>query len=177
MEKLFLYKVYHFNKNLFILFMGFAILTLFCNLKGFEITPFYVWGMFSEKETAPTEYPVFRIMVNGKVVDYSTGYFPANRFFLQSPLSYYADAKKVGDPLQPFLEKKLKSQYLWLKPFALRVFNSQKEIQQFPVWYEKYLQQTTGEKVKSLKVDVLQASYQSNHSIKINSIYNLIDEK
>ena len=135
-------------------------------------------GMYLKRETAPTEYPVFRIMVNGKVVDYSKGYFPANRFFLQSPLSYYADTKTVGDPLQPFLEKKLKSQYLWLKPYALRVLNSQKEIQQFPAWgIERYLQQTTGEKVKSLKVDVLQASYQSNHSIKINSIYNLIDEK
>ena len=177
MEKLFLYKVYHFNKKLFILFVGFAILTLFCNLKGFEITPFYVWGMYSEKETAPTEYPVFRIMANGKVVDYSTGYFPANRFFLLSPLSYYADAKTVGDPLQPFLEKKLKSQYLWIEPYALRVLNSQNEIQQFPAWYERYLQQTTGEKVKSLKVDVIQVSYQKDHSFKINSIYNLIDEK
>lgn len=177
MEKLFLYKVYHFNKKMFILFLAFAALTLFCNLRGFEITPFYVWGMYSEKETTPTEYPVFKIMVNGKVVDYSTGYFPANRFFLQSPLLYYAGTKTVGDPLQLFLEKKLKTQYLWLKPYALRVLNSQKEIQQFPAWYERYLQQTTGEKVKSLKVDVLQTSYQSDNSIKINSVYNLIDEK
>jgi hypothetical protein len=177
MEKLFLYKVYCYNKKLFILFLAFAFFTVFCNWMGFEITPFYVWGMYSEKEIAPMEYPVFRVMVNEKPVDYSTGYFPANRFFLQSPLSYYAGAKTAGDPLQPFLEKKLKKPYLWLKPYVLRVVNSQKEIHQFPAWYERYLQQTTGDKVKSLKVDVLQATYQNDHSITINSISNLIDEK
>ena len=177
MEKLFLYRVYHFNKKLFIFFAGYVVVTLLCNWKGFEITPFYVWGMYSQKEAEPSSYPVFKIIENDKVIDYSSGYFPANRFFLQSTLSYYADTRKEGDPLQPFLEKKLKSSFVWLKPLAARLVNSQYEIQQFPTWYKRYLQQTTGEKVRILRVDVLQAFYQNDGSIQINASYNLIDEK
>ncbi len=177
MENFFLYKVYRYNKKLFFFFLAFAVFTLFCNLAGFEITPFYVWGMYSQKEIAPKEYPVFRIIANGKLVDYSSGYFPANRFFLQSPLAYYAQAKTEGDPTAVFLEQKLKDKYSFVQPYAPRVLNSGKEISEFPAWYSRYLQQTTGEKVDSLKVDLLQISYQNDGAIKINSVYNLIDEK
>ena len=178
MKKLFLYRLYNYNKKLFFLFAAIAGFTLICNLAGFEITPFYVWGMYSEKEIAPKEYPVFRITVNGKLVDYSTGYFPANRFFLTSPLSYYASVKEDTDPALYFFQQKLNKKYSFFEPFIImKVLNSKKEFDEFPSWYKRYLQQTTGEEVKSYKVDILETSYEKDNSIKIDSVYNLIDEK
>lgn len=176
MRKLFLYKLYCYNKKLFLFFTGFAVLTLLCNLAGFEITPFYVWGMYSQKEVTPKDYPVFVITVNDKPVDYSTGYLPANRFFLLSPLSYYANAKSAGDPTAIFLGEKLKDKFSLVQPFARRVFNSKKELSEFPAWFRRYLQQTTGNHVKALKVDVIRVKYDHENSITINSVDKLIDE-
>ena len=150
---------------------------MLCNLKGFEITPFYVWGMYSGKESKPTEYPVYKIIANDKLVDYSTGYFAANRFFLTSPLSYYESLKGSGDPTFDFLKRKLKGEYYLVQPYTLGLTNSQKAINEFPDWYRKYLEQTTGQKIRSVKVDVLNISWQTDDSIAVNSVYNLIDEK
>src|SRR6185437_780769 len=177
MEKIFLYKVYRYNKKLFFFFLAFAGFSLFCNFAGFEITPFYVWGMYSQKETQPKEYPVFKITANKKLVDYTTGYFPANRFFLLSPLSYYASVKTPEDPTGIFLNEKLGKKYEWAKPYADKVLNSPKEFDKFTGWFKNYIGQTTGEKVQSLKVELFLVSYENNNSIKIDSVHTLIDEK
>jgi hypothetical protein len=177
MEKLFLFKVYRHNKKLFFLFIAFAAFTLFCNLAGFEVTPFYVWGMYSQKETAPKNYTVYRVTANDKPIDYSTGYLPANRFFLISPLSYFVEVRDSTDPTSVFVNKKLKKKFSFIKPYALKVLNSKEDISEFPKWYKRYLQQTTGEKIKTLKVDVLQTSYTAHNSINIDSVYNLLNEQ
>lgn len=176
MGNFFLYKVYRYNKKLFFFFLIFAGFTVCCNLAGFEVTPFYVWGMYSQKEIPVKEYPIFRITANGKLVDYSTGYFPANRFFLLSPLSYYASIK-TADPTNIFLKEKLKERYEWIQPYAEKVLNSQKEVQKFPGWFKRYVEQTSGEKIKDLKVELLLVSYENDDSIKINSVHTVIDEK
>lgn len=175
MKSFFLYKVYQHNKKLFFFFIVFALFTLVCNLAGFEITPFYVWGMYSQKEEAPKEYPIFRITANDNLIDYSTGYYPANRFFLLSPLSYYVSIK-TDDPTAIFLKEKLKEKYEIAKPYADKVLNSSKDIDKFPGWYMRYVGQTTGEEIKKLKVELLLVSYENDNSIKINSVHTVIDE-
>ncbi|MDP4283010.1 MAG: hypothetical protein Q8891_01190 [Bacteroidota bacterium] len=177
MERLFLYKVYKFNKKLFIFFTGFAMLSLICNITGNEITPFYVWGMYSEKEVAPVHYEIFRVQINNNLVDYSTGFLPENRLFLLSPLTYYASMKNAKDPTEVFLKEKLKDKFAMIQPYAKRVLNSQKEVNEFPSWYRRYLQQTTGKIVQNLKVEVLNTSYDIHNNIRIDSTYTLIDER
>lgn len=176
MEKNFLYRVYQYNKKLFFFFFIFAGFTLICNLTGFELTPFYVWGMYSQKEKIQEEYPVYKITADDKLVDYSTGYFPATRFFLLSPLSYYESMEKSEDPTAFFLQKKLKAKYEWIKPYADKVLNSQMEVDKFPAWLKRYVNQTTGKKIKKLKVELLLVSYDKDNSFKINSVHTIIDE-
>lgn len=174
-SRLFLYKVYKFNKKLFTFFVTFAGLTMMGNLTGNEVTPFFVWGMYSEKEAPPTDYEIFRITVNNKIVDYTTGYLPSNRFFLQSPLIYYTMMKNGEDPTALFLRRKLKNRFSTIQPYASDVLNSTKEYKEFPLWYQRYLQQTTGERIQNFKVEVLKTSFDSGNAIKINSSYTLID--
>lgn len=176
MERFFLYRVYQYNKKLFFFFSIFAALTLFCNLTGFEITPFYVWGMYSQKEEAAKEYRVLKITADGDLIDYSTGYFPANRFFLLSPLSFYESLKTMGDPTEIFLKRKLEQKYEWIKPYSDRVVNSQKEINGFPGWYKRYIEQTTGKKITNLKVEMLFVSCENENLFKVDSAHTLIDE-
>lgn len=167
MKQLFLYKVYGYNKKLFLFFAFFSVVTIICNLTGNEVTPFFVWGMYSQKEKPAEYYPVYKITVNGKILDYTTGFFPANRFFLQSPLSYYLEMKENGDPLKLFLQKKLGVKYFYDFPYSSSVFNSSQNIEKFPGWYKEYLEQTTVEEIKSFKVEVLQAIYDNQNRIDI----------
>ncbi len=175
MNRLFLYRVYRYNKKLFIFFIAFAGLSVTCNLIGDEITPFYVWGMYSAKEVPRKNYEILQITVNDKIVDYSTGYLPANRFFLQFPLIHYTLMKDGDDPAETFLKEKLKGKFSIIEPLLPWILNSKEEVQEFPSWYKRYLQQTTGEKVQNFKVEMLEASFDLNNHIKINSAYTLID--
>jgi hypothetical protein len=177
MRQLFLYKVYLFNKKLFLFFTIFAGFTLICNLTGNEVTPFYVWGMYSENEVAPKEYEIFKVTENDQLVDYSTGFLPANRFFLLSPLTYYFQIKNYEDPTRNFLQKKLNENFSLVEPYANIVLNSSNEFKEFPFWYRRYLQQTTGELVSNYRVELLKTSYDKNNLIKVNSAYILINEK
>ena len=177
MKQLFLYKVYFYNKKLFFFFTTFAALTLICNLAGNEFTPFYVWGMYSENEVAPVEYQILEVTENNHLIDYSTGFLPSNRFFLLSPLNYFSQIKNSEDPTKAFLQNKLKDNFSLVGTYANIVLNSSKEFQEFPLWYKRYLQQTTGKIVNNYRVDLLNAAYDKSNHVKINSAYILINEK
>jgi hypothetical protein len=177
MEPAFLKKVYRYNKNLFVFFVLFSALTLLANLSGDEITPFFVWGMYSENEVPQEQYSIFKLTANDDTIDYSTGYLPANRFFLLSPLSYFESSKNNEDPTRIFLEKKLKNSFSAIEPFANKVLNGEEEFQKFPAWYKRYLQQTTGENISNYKVEILKVHYDADNIVQLNSAYTLIDEK
>ena len=177
MEPVFLKKVYRYNKKLFVFFVLFSALTLLANLSGDEITPFFVWGMYSENEVPQEQYSIFKISVNERPLDYTTGYLPANRFFLLSPLSYFESSKNNEDPTRIFLEKKLENSFSTIEPFANKVLNGKEEFQKFPAWYKRYLQQTTGENISNYKVEILKVHYDADNIVRLNSAYSLIDEK
>ena len=66
MEKSYLRKVYEHNKKLFYACMLFISLTLFTNLLGWQVTPFFVWGMYSEKEIEKNDHTIYQTMHNQK---------------------------------------------------------------------------------------------------------------
>ena len=122
-------------------------------------------------------YSIFKVTANDHVIDYSTGYLPANRFFLISPLGYYESAKNNEDPTRIFLQKKLQNSFSSIEPFANKVLNGEQEFQKFPAWYKRYLQQITDENVSSYKVEILKVYYDADNVVRLKSAYTLIDEK
>jgi len=82
----------------------------------------------------------------------------------------------MGDPTEIFLKRKLEQKYEWIKPYSDRVVNSQKEINGFPGWYKRYIEQTTGKKITNLKVEMLFVSYKNENLFKVDSAHTLIDE-
>src|SRR4051812_8435577 len=95
MKKTFLYRVWLHNKSLCYIMSIFVGLTVFTNLLGDEVTPFFVWGMYSEKEKPVRAVELLQTTINGDTVvniyDYSNG---DTRFYLSSPLAYF---KKIKD--------------------------------------------------------------------------------
>lgn len=173
----FLYRVYKFNKQLFTFFVLFLAGTIFTNLLGWQATPFFVWGMFSEKENSRTTYPLIKITVNdNSVINYTKLYTDANKFFLTSPLQQYIFMKKNNgeDPTANFLQKKLGGNYKLIEKAAIKVLNGSKEYHLFFSWYKRYMEQTTGIEINNYKIEVLQTRFSDKNKIEVYST-ELID--
>lgn len=173
MKNWFLYRVYRFDKKLFILLVFFISATIFTNLLGWQIAPFFVWGMYSEKEKQINEYGILKITVNDSVlVDYySPDLHGANSFFLGTPLQLYLDMKEKDgiDPTKLFLQEKLKNKYYLVKDVADKVLNGQTEYQSFLLWFKRYLEQTLKIKVNSFKIEMLRGNYDSTNHFHVYS--------
>src|ERR1700712_3518610 len=157
MKNSFFYKLYLFDKKLFLFILIFSAFTILCNIKGEEVTPFFIWAMYSEKETAINKYDIFRITVNDTtVIDYTAGFTDNNRFFLTAPLKYFDRIKKnnFNDPSLSFIRQKLGQHYLAIEPLAKQVFDYKDSYEDFTEWYARYLQQSIKLTVNKLEVDV-----------------------
>lgn len=168
----FLYRVYKLNKRLFFFFVFFLAGTLVTNLLGWQVTPFFVWGMYSEREKEAGGQPLFKITINDStVINYSSGYADANRFFLTSPLRLYTFIKQNNglDPTAVFLEKKLGARFSLVKNTSLKVLNDSARYHTFLPWYKKYLEQTTGLTIHKYTIELLEAGYDENKQINIHS--------
>src|SRR5690349_15738420 len=111
---MFLNKVKQHNKKLFQAMALFAAATLLCNLTGNEVTPFFVWGMYSAKEPPVQQYELLQTTINDSVVlNVDDIYTSDTRFYLSSPLGYYKQINdnRGVDPTISFLQEKLHDQY------------------------------------------------------------------
>ena len=151
----------------------FAVLTLTANLAGDEITPFFVWGMYSEKEKPVAHYDVLKVIINDSLtVDYSSG-LDSKRFYLFSPLLYY---RKIADnngkdPTASFLEARLGNYYSSLvAPLAGRIFNTRAETDKFMEWYRRYMGEFVSPDIWKIRIDVVRTSYEDSR-LRADSIY------
>jgi hypothetical protein len=154
-SRLYFFRLYRSNRKLFFVILSFVFVTIVCNLLGYEATPFFVWGMYSEKQTEPRFYEVQRVIINdSQTIDITGGYTPSTRFLLNSSLWYYMDINKNHgiDPTISFLQSKLRDRYSLIKPYAYILFNDSGRIDAFMPWYRKYVQEVTNTKVDKLTI-------------------------
>jgi hypothetical protein len=173
MNDTFLYKVKKHNTRLFIVMLLFTLGTLLCNLTGDEVTPFFVWGMYSAKEQPVEQYELLQTTINDSALlnEYDV-YTGDTRFYLSSPLVYYkkiTDNKGI-DPTMSFIKEKLSVSDHTLAPLEKRLFNTDEHQQAFMNWYRRYIGQATGIVVRSLRVDVVKVHFNGASLVK-DSVY------
>jgi hypothetical protein len=171
MRNSFLYRVYYHNKKLFC-FMGlFVAGTLFCNLAGFEVTPFFVWGMYSRPEKPVEEYEVLQPVADGKPIDISSGYMDNTRVYLNGPLAWYKAILDNGntDPTLTFLDSRLKGHCRWIYSPASRVLNGPDQLAAFPDWYRGYLSSISGVPIGTLSISAVRVHYDARQHIVVDS--------
>ncbi len=168
MKRSYLARVFASDKRLFLFIAGFAGLTLLCNLAGHEVTPFFVWGMYSRHEKVVDQYEVPVTMLDdGSQVDASAGYTDNTRFFLNSPLLMYMGIREnggvdlQGHGLRGF------------GPLKDRLFNGAFALGAFPAWYGRYVSVVTGREGIGGSIEVRRIHYDDNQHIIVDSSYLL----
>lgn len=165
-------QLYKYNKYIAISICTFCVLTIGVNFLKTEITPLFVWGMYSEREKVLNTYDIYRVVVNDSVaIDYSSGFTDANRFFLLSPLSYYIQIGQNGgrDPLEDLIKKKTGEYYDVFNYFEKSIYNDLRRQQAFKIWYANYLEETIHLKVNKVGLEVLRVHYEANGRLKLDS--------
>jgi hypothetical protein len=152
---------------------AFATFTVVFNLMGNEVTPFFVWGMYSAKEQPVQQYEVLQTTINDRIIadpyDYTT---TDTRLYLNMPLAYYKRIKENNftDPTISFLQTRLHQHYSSIRFLEKSSFNTNLQKQDFLNWYARYLQQVTKINIKTIRIDVIQVHYNNQHLIK-DSVY------
>jgi hypothetical protein len=158
----FLSKLYHYDKRLCLVVILFFSLTLVANLLRTETTPFFIWGMYSEKEIPSDTYQILQVVVNDNtLVDYSSNFTDANRFYLISPLTYSWLIRQNGgiDPEERFIKKKTGKYFSIAATFEKHLFNDSSDQGAFQKWYVNYLEGTLHTPIRSLQVNLLELAY------------------
>jgi hypothetical protein len=172
MKNTFLYQVWLHSPKLCYILAAFTALTVCGNLLGDEVTPFFVWGMYSEKEKPVQQYEILKTTINDSAVvnvyDYHT---TDTRFYQYTPLAYFKKIKDNNniDPTISFLQSKLKQHYDQIRFLEGSLFNTGPRQQAFLSWYARYLQQVTNLPVNALRIEVIHAHY-SKQNLVVDSV-------
>jgi hypothetical protein len=140
----------------------FSVLTIATNLAGDEVTPFFVWGMYSAKEEPVQQYSVLQTTINDSIVVNAYDQpISDTRFYLTSPLAWYKKIKENNntDPTQSFLQVKLKPGGFEKLHFLQSSLFNTFQPDSFFIWYARYLQQVTHTYVRSIRIDEIKTHY------------------
>jgi hypothetical protein len=162
MKKTFLYQVWLHNKKLFYIMVAFSALTIATNLAGDEVTPFFVWGMYSAKEEPVQQYSILQTTINDSIL-VNPYELPVSdtRFYVTAPLAYYKKIRENNnvDPTVSFLQAKLNWSPGEENTFLKSMFNTGVQRDAFFTWYARYLFHVTHLPVHSIRIDEIKAHY------------------
>lgn len=168
----FLARLYRFDRWLFIIVTGFFLFTVLANVLKAQGVPFFIWGMFSERSETRPQYKVLRVTVNDTtVIDYTTGYPDATRFYLYTPLAAYVAMRENNDTDKAIAgyPEMLKHHFLFYRKWVERTINSPGQYRTFLEWYARYLQEVTGNSIASLTIEWVYCHYDKGNKLQTDS--------
>lgn len=159
-KQTYLSALWNYDRRLGVMAVVFVASTLFFNLLGDQMAPFFVWGMFSQQNTEQPSYQVLQIMVDEELLDYTCLPDPQKHLLSNPILKYAAQLENSGvDPTATFLQSKLGSSFQHLDPLSTVVLNDSTEMEAFPAWVHRYVDYICGRPSKELNVSVVYYSY------------------
>lgn len=159
---MYLQQLYRHNKWIFIAIIVFMMGQLLNNIRqDIAISPFYSYGMYSEKMYPQSHYTVCKIVVNGKTLE-TKDFTPQQWDNITLPLLKYA--------LQQSWNKQIwQTDIHRLMPFAdSNRFTNNLSLQDFEAWYKTYLVHQLHQPVKNLQATLIATPFKQT----TNSPYN-----
>jgi hypothetical protein len=147
--------LYKKQPKLFYLFGSFFILQLFFAAIKLEVTPFFLYGMFSEKAAPKTFFTEKEIWVNGKKLT-TKDLWIQEALLLDETSSHYISIKQNNnvDVVQSRVEQRygfLTNSFLY--PFmSQRIYNTPAAVIAYERWFKNKCSSILNEPVSSVKI-------------------------
>ena len=159
----YLHRLFEHRFGLGLLVSSFAVLSIFFNLIGDQVSPFFVWGMFSQPETPKPMQPVWQFLADGKELNYSC-FEVSNmeRFYLLTPLEKFKAMKDANGvhPTRLFLKQKLGEHYAQVAPILERITNDETDYVAFGEWLKRYTSSVVGKPIQRLEIRLLECQFE-----------------
>jgi len=172
MRKTYLFRLYQHSKTLFWSVAIFCGMTVALTFAGHQITPFFLWAMFSEKENIRTTHEVIDIKLNGETFNYTQELIDANRHIVTGSIFYYDKMKNNNDtdPTRTFFQEKLGDNYTKIQATLERITNDEAQYAAFQEWLMRYLERSAHRKIETLEVNMQTWAYdESGHLNLVNT--------
>lgn len=151
---MFLLKLYQQHKGWFFFVLLFILIQLINNIRqDIAISPFYQYGMYSQKIVEQKSYEVYEVEVNGNVLQ-TQNFSPQEWDKIILPLQMNASQKQWNSNVYSSTIKRL----LHTNDSTIYVNRNYSE-DEFNDWYKDYLQNIINKKIDSVSVKTKTVSF------------------
>ncbi len=165
----FLRDVWKQSKIVFAFFILFILGTIWTTVYKMEITPFFLWAHYSDKEVQTGKFHRVYIKVNGEFLDLPKLSRPT-REMIQLPTEYFVqlEERSYETSTRHVLRKHLKEKFSesFYAKLENRLVNKQSDCEGFVKWLARYIEKIEGTKVRKLDIGTCDLVFQKDRTVK-----------
>ncbi|MDQ6756359.1 MAG: hypothetical protein M3004_05445 [Bacteroidota bacterium] len=159
------------NKFLFLIVCSFSLLSIFVNfIFKKELTPIYKWDVYSGAIVNQKQYSFFEVRYNdNKLLNFRHTWMEPEKLFFTNTLSFFMEIKNNNneDPMKKYYTDWFPRHNVFKAIFgSLKLYMDTTEINEFPLWYIKYLSQYSKNKIDSIQIYKRTVEYEKYGTIK-----------
>jgi hypothetical protein len=164
----FLRDVWKQSKIVFAFFIVFILGTLFCTFSKIEITPFFLWAHYSDKQTPTGKFERICIKVNGEFLDLQKLSRPT-REMIQLPTEYFVNQNRTGFAMntRQIIQSKLAPILSAAQVDVMedRLCNSHSDTVDYLKWLANYIERTYSIKVSTMEIGTCELVFNKDRSV------------
>lgn len=164
----FLRDVWKQSKIVFAFFVVFMLGTAWCTFYKIEITPFFLWAHYSDREVPTGRFERIYIKVNGEILDLPKLSRPT-REMIQLPTEYFVHLEEYSYQtatrhiLRKYLQNRC-SPKLYEK-IEKRLVNTKADKSEYVDWLKRYIERIYGVKVEHLEIGTRDLVIRKDHTV------------
>lgn len=148
-------RLFYKSKVLFwIIFLFFAFSVL-ANLFRLNVTPFFIWSVYSERHPPQEAYRFYEVRYNDhQRLSLPHTWDQMRNMMLYDPLAFYISVRVRGreDYTREVLEGHWAKKYPFFAGYTHRLYPGATAFDAFPIWYKRYLSLQTGVSARAIHV-------------------------
>ena len=165
----FLVDVWKQSKRVFVFFVVFILGTMWCSFSKIEVTPFFLWAHYSDREILTGKYDRIYVKVNGKILDLPKLSRPT-REVIQLPTEYFVELEESSYHTQTrhVLRKHVKNKCseAFYSKIENRLVASEENRDEYLRWLARYVESIYDFKVEEIEVGSCQLIFQEDRTVK-----------
>ncbi len=146
-ENLYLVKLFYGQKILLVVVLLFIVLNLTANfIFRSEQTPIFKWDLYSTAMPAQSSYSFLEVRYNqNQLLKFPHTWQEPQKLFFTNTLDYFIAIKRNNntDPYKNYFANDWSRRHAYIKKLLpdVNLYNDTTEINAFPSWYKRYLEQ------------------------------------